>query len=121
TSSTPTRYSSITTLPGIPEHDALIAGALLRRLFAFDLLGVDALRDVRRLPGKVVIDEYRVGVEDVIRVHITDITDRIAHDRLVIELRLRRDLTGDDHHVRFDHGFAGHAAGAILRQAGVEH
>ena len=97
------------------------ARALLRRFLALRLPRIDSLRDVRRLPGQVIVDEDAVGVKHVILVHVTDLADRRAHDGLVIELGLRGDLTREDHHVGFDHGLAGHTAGAVLRQAGVQH
>jgi hypothetical protein len=104
----------------VTEHDALVAGALLRGLFALGLLRVDALGNIRRLAREVIVDENGVGVKHVVVVHVADVANGSADDRFVVQLRLRGDLAGDDHHVGLHHGFAGDAAEAILRQAGIE-
>jgi hypothetical protein len=72
---------------GVAEHEALVAGALLGRLLALGLPGVDALGDVRGLAGEQVVDENLVAVEHVVVVHVADVADGVAHDLLVVDLR----------------------------------
>ena len=106
---------------GVTKHNPLIARPLLGRLLPLGFLRIDALGDVLRLLRQIVIDENLIGMKHVILVHIANIPNGGAHDRLVIELRFRRDLPSENDHVGFNHGFASDAAGAILRKAGVEH
>ena len=106
---------------GVAEHDTLVAGTLLGGLLALGLARIDALGNVGRLTREVVIDEDAVRVEHVVRIHVADVADGRAHDGLVVELGGRGDLAGEDDHVRLDHGLAGDAAMAVLREAGVEH
>ena len=108
-------------IASVAEHQALVTGTLLRRFLALGLLRVDTLGDIRRLRGKVVVDKNRVGVKHIVLVHVANLTDGGAHDGLVIKLGLRGDFTGENYHVGFDHGLAGHPAVAILRQAGIQH
>ena len=70
----------------VTKHHALIARALLGGLLAFRLLRIDALRDVRRLPGQIVVDEDGVGVENIVTVHVADVANGRPHDGLVVEL-----------------------------------
>src|ERR1043166_79022 len=106
---------------GIAEHEALVAGSLLGRFFAFGAAGVHALGNVGTLRSDGVEDEDAIGVEDVLFVRIAAVADGLASDGVVIKHRLGRDLAADDHQVAFGVGFAGDAAGRVLGQAGVQH
>ena len=106
---------------GIAEHEALVAGALLGGLFAFGFLCVNALRDVLALLGDRFGDDHLVGVENVVVVDVADFPDGLTHDLFEIEFGVRRDFTGEHHHVALDQRFAGHTAFFVLGQARVEH
>ena len=95
---------------GVAEHHALVAGAA----------GVHALRDVRRLA--VDRRDHRAGVrvEALERVVVADLLDRLAHQRLEVDVGLGRDLAGNDHQAGAGQRLAGHAAVGVLRQAGIE-
>ncbi len=105
---------------GVAEHQALVAGALLRTNLALRLAGIDTLRDVRRLLRHEDVDEHLVGVKHVVVVDVADLADRVARDLHEVELGLGRDLAADDHDVRLDVGFTGDAAELVLRQARIE-
>ena len=106
---------------GIAEHQSLVPCALLGRFLALRRPGIDSLRDVGRLAREVVVDEDPVGMEHVVIVDVPDVADGGAHDLFVVQFGLGGDLSGDDHHVRFDHRLARHAAPRILFDARVEH
>ena len=105
-------------IASVTKHDALVARTLLGSLFAVRLLGIHTLRDVIGLGGEVIVDEQRVGVEDIVVVGVTNAGDRIADDLLKVDHRanglfadLRNgDLTTDHDHIALHKGFAGHAA-----------
>jgi hypothetical protein len=118
----------------VAEHDSLVAGSLLGGLFAFGFLGVNALCDVLRLRGQVVVDEECVGVENVVVVHVSNAAHRVADDLadidhlvdrlggaglLVLQLR-NRDFSADYDDVAFRECLASHAARFVHRKAGVE-
>gem|GEM_PF-3541633 len=105
----------------VTKHDPLVARPLLRRLLSFRLLRIHALRDVRRLARQVIVDEHLIGVKHIVAVHVADVANRRAHDRLVVQLRLRRDLPREDHHVRLHHRLAGDSAEPVLSETGIEH
>ena len=115
-------------IAGITKHDSLVARTLLGGLFAVSFLGVHALRDVFRLSRKIVVDEKRVGVEDIVVVDVSNAGYRIADDLLKVDHRADRlladlrngDLATDNHHVALHKSFAGHAALGIHAQTGVE-
>ena len=105
----------------VAEHEALVAGALLRGLFAFGFFRVDALRDVLALLGDRFGDDDFVRVENVVIVDVADVPDGRANDLLEIEFGVGRDFTGEHNHVALDQRFAGHAAFLVLGQTRVEH
>ena len=105
---------------GIAKHQALVACALFGGLLALGLLGVHTLGDVGGLGGDDVHHEELVGVEDVVAVDIADLTDGIADDLHVVELRLGGDLAANNGNVALHIRFAGYAAVLVLREAGVE-
>ena len=113
---------------GVAEHHALVAGALLVELVLFaggartHLFGVvDALSDVDRL--LIDGDEHAAGgavVADVLAV-VADVADRLAHDRLDVDVGLGGDFAGDDRQAGGHHRLAGHPGVGILLEQGVEH
>ncbi len=105
----------------VPKHQALVARALLGVALALGGFFVHALRDVGALRGDDVGHEDLVRVKNVVVVHVADLAHGVAHDLDVIQLRLGGDLAADDDDVALRVGLAGHAAGRVLRQAGVEH
>ena len=107
----------------VAEHDALVARALLGGAFPAGGSGVDALRDVGRLAADEIRDFERFGVEDGIdaRVRVADFAHGVAHERVEIERRLRRDFPGEHDVPVLDERFARDAGTRILREARVEH
>ena len=76
-----------------------------------------------------VLTKIFFGVKHVVVVDVTDLAHRIAHDlvdrddvfqMLALRQIRNRDLTADDHDVALGVGLAGHAALAILPEAGVQ-
>ena len=65
---------------GKTEHQTLVARALLGMAFAFRIGRVYALRDVGALAGDDVLNIDLVGVENVVVVHVADLTHGIADD-----------------------------------------
>ena len=60
-------------------------------------------------------------MKHVVVMRVADLADRLAGDRVEIQLRLGRDFTAHHHQVALGVGLAGHAAARVLRQAGVQH
>ncbi len=111
----------------VAEHHPLVARAgdvefivvglvraMLERL-------VDALGDVRRLLVDRVDDRAGVGREAEVRVGVADPPDRLAGDLLDVDVGRRGDLAGHDHEAGVHERLAGHAAGRIVTQDGVQH
>jgi hypothetical protein len=98
------------------KHQALVAGALLRRVGA----AVNALRDIGRLRGNRHHDRARVSIKAHVRAGEPDLANRLADDRRIVELRLGGDLTGEHHEAGLRDAFARDAAIRILGEAGVE-
>ena len=95
---------------GIAKHHSLVAGAA----------GVDAHGDVAGLLVDAGDHGAGVGVEAVERVVVADGGDRASNQRLEIHVSLGGDFAGDDDQAGGGQGFAGHAAGRIFGQAGIE-
>ena len=104
----------------VAKHDALVSSTLFAALLTLSFLGINALRYVGRLGGEDVLDENLVGVEDIVIVHITNLTNRISGDLHIVEFRLCGDLTADNGDIAFHIGLAGHAAEFVLSKASVE-
>jgi hypothetical protein len=81
---------------------------------------VDALGDVRRL--LVVGDQHGATfiVDAVVGVVVTDALDGVARNLNIIDVGVRRDLSGQHHQTRVAQGFGGHARARILFEDGVE-
>ncbi len=99
------------------EHHALVAGALL--LEQALALG-DALGDVGRLALDGRDDGAAVAVEAALRRRVADVADHRLGDLAELDLRLARDLAGDDDQAGLDQRLAGDATLRVLRQQGVE-
>ena len=76
----------------VAEHVALVARADLLRLLA---AARDGRVDLARLRVDVVDEAARLVVEALLRRVEADLLDRVAHDRLVVELRVGGDLAED--------------------------
>ncbi len=85
---------------GEPEHHPLVAGPELERgggVVAHLERRIDALGDVRRL--LLDRDERAAGlvVEAVVGSRVADVADRVADDRLEVDVGVGRDLAEDEH------------------------
>ncbi len=110
----------------VPEHHPLVAGAdpVERIVVAGIVLHlvrlVDALRDVRRL----LVDRHDhaagVGVEAVLGAVVADLADSVPDEARDVDVRLGRDLAGDDDEPGGDEGLARDATCPVVGQHGVE-
>ena len=114
----------------VAEHQSLIAGALLGRIFSFRRARVHALGNVRGLTGDDVLNVDLIGMENVVLIDVTDFANAIAHDlgdwqnalkRFVFGQARNGDLAADNDALRFGVGFTRHPAMSILPEAGIEH
>ncbi len=101
------RHEHVGLVAGVPEHHALVAGALLVELVLFaggagpDLFGVvDALGDVGRLLVERDHHTTGVAVEAERLVVVADAVDGGAHDAGDVDVGLGGDLAGDDGQAR---------------------
>jgi hypothetical protein len=76
--------------------------------------------DLVRLLGDERHHLQRGVAEGLVGVGVADFLDRLAHDLLVIQLGVGRDLAGEHDVVALDERFAGDAAELVLLEAGVE-
>ena len=81
---------------------------------------IDALRDVVALLAQRAENLAGVGLEQAVLVRVADLADGRAGFGEIIELRVGRDLAGEDDDVALGERFAGHAAVGVLGEAGVE-
>ncbi len=102
---------------GVAEHDALVAGALVAALAR---CGGHALRDLGGLLRNDRDELERRIAEGLGDIRIADFLHRQADDPLVVQLRVRRDLPGNDHRVALAQRLARDAALRVLLEAGVE-
>ncbi len=115
-------------LDGVAEHQALVAGALgVQRVgLALDaglVRGVDALRDVGRLPADADVHAAGLTVEALVRRVVADLEDPLAHGvRDVGERLLGRGghLADDVHLAGGDGGLHRDARLRVAGQQGVE-
>ena len=111
-------------LAGIPEHEALVAGALLVQRVdgAGPALvgGVDALGDVRRLLPDRHLDATRSAVEALGGRVVPDAQHRLSDDGRDLDVGLGRHLTGDVDQTGGDHGLDGDTRPRILLEHRVE-
>ena len=111
----------------VPEHHALIAGALLIELVVVGWLDahlerlVDPLGDVGRLLVDGGDDAARLVVEAVLGPGVADLGDGLAHHRRDVDVGMGRDLARDDHQPGGDQRLAGHPSVRVVSQDGVKH
>lgn len=114
---------------GVPEHQALVARALLVELVVLDgrrtqhpllVRGVDALGDVRGLRSDGHRDAAGGAVEALLGGVVADLQDLVAHEVGDVGVGLGRDLTRDVHQTSGDQGLDGDARGGVLAQERVE-
>ena len=100
---------------GEAEHQTLVAGALLARVFAIDTLcNVDRLLadDIEHAAGGAI--EAHVGGV------VADVEHGLAHHGLDIDPHVGRDFAGDDDDTRLDQGLTGHAGAFVLSEDRIE-
>ena len=95
---------------GEAEHHALIARPI----------AIHAHGDVRRLPFDRCQDAARFVVERHVAGDVADFADGLADDVGDLDISLRGDFAGHDHHAGRDEGFAGDTRVFVLLQHGVE-
>ena len=111
----------------VAEHHSLVAGAdeveriVVRGILLHLVRAVDASGDVLRLLLDRGDDAARVGVEAELGARVADLADPVAREPRNVDVRLGRDLAGDDHEPCRDERLAGNAARRILGEHGVEH
>ena len=119
------RHEVVGVVARVAEHHPLVAGADLVVVVGetvADLLGlVDALRDVGRLLVDRRDDRARVGVEAEGAARVADAPHGVAHDALVVDVRLGRDLTRDHDQAGGAERLAGDPALRVLLEDRVEH
>ena len=71
---------------------------------------------------RLIVEMTRAGVrvEALQRVVVPDLANRLAHHGLEINISLGRNLTRDHHQAGAGQRLARHAAGRVLRQAGIQ-
>jgi hypothetical protein len=112
---------------GVPEHHALVAGALRLDAVLTGLAGTDLFTDVDALGdvGALLVDRdddaTGVAVEAVEGVVVADGVDRLAGDLRDLDVGVGGDLAGDDTEAGRQQRLAGDAPVGILGEDGVEH
>jgi hypothetical protein len=110
----------------VPEHEALVAGALPLDLVlggarrARLVAGVDALRDVRRLGADRDAHAAGGAVETLAGGVVADPQDGVADDRRDVDVTGGGHLAGDVHLPGRDHGLDGDPAAGVLREHRVQ-
>ena len=110
---------------GVAEHQALVAGTLLVELVAGGadaglVAAVDALGDVGRLLTDGDLDAAAAAVEALLAVVVADLDDLVAHQRGDRRVALRGHLAGDDDETGRQQRLAGHPAGGVVSDQGVQ-
>jgi len=82
--------------------------------------GVHPLRDVGRLLVDRDDDAAGSGVEAPLRVRVADLLELRARGARDVDVRLRRDLAGDDDEAGRDQRLTGDAAVGVVREDRVE-
>src|SRR5205823_6532530 len=83
-------------------------------------LCIHALGNIGTLGSNGIQDEHTIRVKNIVIMRVADFTDGLARDDIIVELGLGGDFAAHDHEIALGVGFAGHAAGGVLGQAGVE-
>ena len=111
----------------VAEHHPLVTCSdeiervVVRRILLHLVRAVDTSGDVLRLLLDRGDDTARVGVETKLGARVADLTDPVAREPRHIDVRLRRDLAGDDHEPCRDERLASNPARRVLGEHGVEH
>ena len=110
----------------VAEHHPLVAGAelvervVVTRVVLHLVRGVDALRDVRRLLVDRDDDAAGGRVEAPLGVRVADLLELRSRRSRDVDVRLRRDLAGDDDEPGRDQRLAGDPAVDVVPEDGVE-
>jgi hypothetical protein len=119
------RHQLVGLVRRVAEHHPLVAGADAVERVVVAVLRfvrrVDTLRDVGRLLVERDHHTARICVEAVLRARVADLADPLAHEVRDVDVRVGRDLTGDDDEARGDQRLAGDAAHRVVLEDGVEH
>ena len=94
------------------EHHALITGA------AHIIIG--AKGNIGRLGVNPALDLHRIRIKFILRMNIADSADCFSGNLGIINLCFCGDFPADEAEICGDHGFAGNAGSAVLRQARIE-
>ena len=118
------RHELVGLVRRVAEHHSLVSGADQIQRIRVAMLRlvrrVDALCDVGRLAVDRDHDAARLEVEPVLRTRIADLGDAFAHDRADVDVRVGRDLAGDDDEPGGDEGLARDAPVRVVREDRVE-
>ena len=102
---------------GKAEHHSLVTGTCLQiGIFVVTSFkcSVHAHRNIRRLSVKCDHDSTGICIKADIRTGVTDLTDRIADDFLIIDGCISSDLAADHHKPGGGHCLTGYTAHGIL-------
>ena len=111
----------------VTEHHSLVAGAdpveriVVTRVVLHLVRRIHALRDVGRLLVERNHDAAGRRVEAPLGVRVADLRDPIANDPRHVDIRVGRNLAGDDDEAGGDQRLAGDAAVHVVGQDRVEH
>ncbi len=96
---------------GKPKHQSLVAGAA----------GINAHRDIGRLPIDGGQDTASVAVETILGSRVTNVSDRLARDSPVVDASVGGDFAGNHDQAGRHQSFTGNAGGRIFSQARIQH
>ena len=97
---------------GTTEHHTLVAGT------AYFIISTQ--RDICRLGMDTALDLHRIRIEAVAGIDITDLTNSLTGNFLVIYHSFGGNLTADDAEVGGHHGFTSNTGCRILSQASIQ-
>ncbi len=109
------RHQHVGLIGRVPEHEALVAGALLALVLA-----VNALGNVRRLLADDVDHAAARPVEAHVGGVVADIENRLSNERLNIHPGFRGDFAGDYDDASLDERLARHATARVFTQDAVQ-
>merc|ERR1719237_818852 len=109
------RHSLLGLICSIAEHNALVAGANILLCFSY----VHTTSNVGALLFDGDDDSALVAVETLLSVIISDITDSLAHNLLVVNVTLSRNFTEDHDHARLRTRLTGNLGFRVLFETSV--
>ena len=109
-------HESLGLISGVTKHDTLITGS---NVFELDI--VNGLSDIRGLLLNGHNDVASSVVHSLGNIIVSDITESLADDLLVVDSRRGGNLTKDHDHASFGAGLASHTRGRIITDACVKH